>query len=198
MKCVAFEEKRLNRWTPPYIVQPKYDGDRCRAVKLDNGNFLLLSSEENIIVSCPHINQLFDDNSSTLPPEFDGELYAHHLYKEGGHELIHGIVSRTVNLHPRYQEMQFHLFDVVNSDPQYKRLAQVRDFPINDDRLVKAPFWICNTLDEITKVYDQIINLGYEGIIVRNFENYYERKRSTTIMKFKPKQEDEYEIVGFC
>lgn len=197
MKCVAFEEKRLNRWTPPYILQPKYDGDRCRAVKLDNGNFLLLSSEENIIVSCPHINQLFDDNSSILPDEFDGELYAHHLNKEGGHELIHSIVSRTVNLHPRYQEMQFHLFDIVNSDPQYKRLAQVRNFPINDDRLVKAPFWICNTLDEITKVYDQIISLGYEGIIVRNFENYYERKRSTMIMKFKPKKEDSYEIIGF-
>jgi len=47
------------------------------------------------------------------------------------------------------------------------------------------------------KVFDEIINLGYEGIIVRHKLAMYERKRSTWVMKFKPKKEDEYEIVGW-
>jgi DNA ligase-1 len=191
MKCVPFEEKRLAKWTPPYIVQPKYDGDRCRAIKLSNGNFVLLSSEENVISSCPHINKILDDNSTNLPSELDGELYCHGM----SHELIHGIVSRSVNLHPQYMNMQYHVFDIVNGDIQAQRLIQLKQLPVLKSIFI-APYWICHNLDDITRVYDEIINQGYEGIIVRNIENYYERKRSTLVMKFKPKQQDSYEIIG--
>jgi len=67
MKAVPFETKRLDKWQPPYIIQPKYDGDRCRAVKLDNGNFLLLSS--NSLLMCGQEVMIFssDDNSRKLP-----------------------------------------------------------------------------------------------------------------------------------
>jgi DNA ligase-1 len=47
------------------------------------------------------------------------------------------------------------------------------------------------------RTFDSIINLGYEGIIIRHAQAPYERKRSTMIMKFKPKKEDDYEIVGY-
>ena len=36
MKCYPFEEKRLAEWNPPYICQPKYDGVRCRAIRVYN------------------------------------------------------------------------------------------------------------------------------------------------------------------
>ena len=60
-----------------------------------------------------------------------------------------------------------------------------------------APFWVCDTLDEVTNAYDAIIKEGYEGIIVRNCEGLYETKRSTWVMKFKPKKKDKYKIVGY-
>jgi DNA ligase-1 len=192
MKCYPFEEKRLAKWTPPFILQPKYDGDRCRAIKLSNGNFVLLSSEENIISSCPHINTSLDDNSTNLPSELDGELYCHTM----PHESIHGIVSRTVNLHPDFQLIHFHIFDIVNEEIQARRLVTLNKLDFNSPFIEKSPYWICNNLDEITRTYDELIKLGYEGIIVRNIENYYERKRSTLVMKFKPKQQDEYEIIN--
>ena len=56
MKCVPFEEKRLAKWKPPYIVQPKFDGNRCVNEPLENTS-LLLSSEENLFFSVPHINE---------------------------------------------------------------------------------------------------------------------------------------------
>ena len=37
MKASPFEEKRLTKWNPPYIIQPKYDGFRCRAIPLMTG-----------------------------------------------------------------------------------------------------------------------------------------------------------------
>jgi len=64
------------------------------------------------------------------------------------------------------------------------------------DPLIKSPYWLAEDLEGIMRIYDNLINLGYEGIIVRHYAGPYERKRSTLVMKFKPKKEDEYEIVG--
>jgi len=75
MKCYPFEEKRLAKWQPPYIVQPKYDGVRCRAVPIPGGGYILLSSEENVIYSVPHILDWL--NRVQLTTELDGELYCH-------------------------------------------------------------------------------------------------------------------------
>ena len=198
MKCVPFEEKRLAKWIPPYIVQPKYDGDRCRNEPLDGlrNEVLLLSSEENPFSSVPHINQqLLDSGLSQLP--LDGELYNHDLFLEGGHELIHSIASRTVNLHPRHQELDYIIFDLkMIGETQLTRMSTLKK--LHDLINVKiAPFYICNTLDDIKKIYDELIGFGYEGIVIRHLQNLYEEKRSTWLMKFKPKRSDTYMIVGW-
>lgn len=192
MKCYPFEEKRLSKWEPPYIVQPKYDGVRCRAVRTANG-YILLSSEENLIFSVPHINIALD-HIPNLNLELDGELYCHGK----SFEDIFSITSRTQNLHPDHKYVKFHLFDICEeSQIQYIRLKEVLKFKDVCHEIVVAPFRLCNNLDDVTRYYDELIAQGYEGIIVRNLNNYYERKRSTLVMKFKPKKEDEYAITGF-
>ena len=192
MKAVPFEEKRLLKWSPPFIVQPKYDGIRCRAIPLENGEYLLLSSEENPIFSVPHINKSL--NKLNLGTELDGELYCHGM----SFEEIVSITSRTVNLHENRSFISFHIFDVVNQEPQVGRLLYIVKNINLMPHLIVAPYFMCNSLDDIMKVYDNLIKQGYEGIIVRHLNNYYERKRSTWIMKFKPKKEDIYESVGWA
>jgi len=195
MKAVPFEEKRLLKWRPPFIVQPKYDGDRCKAYPLESG-YLMLSSEENPFYSVPHIQDAL--TSSGIKMTLDGELYNHSIHKGGGHEAVHSIVSRTVNIHPRYQEMQYHIFDVETDEPQLKRLVHLENIKkMQIPYIVVAPFWLCETLDDIMRVYDELMDKDYEGIIVRHIDNVYQHKRSTLLMKFKPKQEDIYEIIGF-
>jgi DNA ligase-1 len=194
MKCYPFEERRLAKWEPPYIVQPKYDGVRCRAVPLNNGDFLLLSSEENPIFSVPHINKAMKE---LLPSwEFDGELYCHEM----SFEEIVSITSRTVNLHPDHNLIGYHIFDIVRENQfQGTRLAVLNSLRTElrtEPCLTMSPFWICESLDDIMRTYDKLIETGYEGIIVRHLEAFYERKRSTWIMKFKPKKEDLYDIIG--
>ena len=194
MKAYPFEEKRLLKWKPPFIVQPKFDGFRCRVVIINKISFLL-SSEENIFFSVPHLNKLFD--SMDLKEELDGELYNHEIYLEKGFEGISSICSRTINLHPDHNKMQFHMFDIINQQPQINRLLEVEKYKNISPLLKVSPFYICHSFDEILKVYDTIISNGYEGIIVREMNNFYIPKRSTSLMKFKAKAEDKYKIVGF-
>ena len=190
MKAYPFEEKRLAKWEPPYIVQPKYDGVRCRAVPVESG-YLLLSSEENVIFSVPHIN--LELKSTGLRQELDGELYCHEL---SFNEIL-SITSRTVNIHSEHKLISFHCFDLINDRPQHTRLVDLIKLKnLKLKHFEVSPFWICDTFDEVMKVYDKLINLDYEGMIVRHKDNPYERKRSTLVMKFKPKKEDTYEILG--
>jgi ATP-dependent DNA ligase len=196
MKAYPFEEKRLAKWSPPYIVQPKYDGDRCKAYFNTDAGYLLATSEDNPFFSVPHIQEELD--RSGLDLTLDGELYNHELCKFGGHELIHSIVSRQVNLHKDYQLMQFHVFDIEMAGSQLDRMVKLetlRNLKLRS--IVIAPFWICQSLDDIKHVYDKLLAAGYEGIIIRNINNVYEYKRSTMMMKFKPKKTDTYTIIGY-
>ena len=197
MLCYPFEEKRLFKWEPPYLVQPKYDGDRCVTQKFSNGR-LLLSSEENVFSSVPHIQDAIDKLGSYLP-DLDGELYDHDLYLQGGHELIYSIVSRTSNLHPDYQQIKFHLFDTKDKESlQFDRIKTLLDLKRSlPPELVVSPLWVCNSLDEVKKIYDKLISQNYEGIIVRHINGPYVERRSTYIMKFKPKRSDTYTIIGW-
>lgn len=198
MKAYPFEENRLAKWKPPYIVQPKYDGDRGVDHPQWNGNHLLVTSEDNPVWSVPHINEAL--LNLNCPKRLDGEFYNHDIFLEGGHELIHSIVSRTVNFHPRYKEMEFHIFDYQDmKKPQMARTIELDKLREKiKTPLVISPYWICNSLDEVKRVYDEIIGMKYEGIIVRNIYGMYEiDKRSRWMMKFKPKKKDTYSIIGW-
>ena len=194
MLCYPFEEKRLAKWSPPYIVDPKLDGERARPVPT-KVPFLprpLLSSELNPFnFAVPHIIKAIEEQ---IPPklEVDGELYRHGM----SFEEIHSIVSRSKNLHQDHLSMEYHIFDVVTEDPQYERIAMVRQLELKPP-LFKVERFFCETFDEVMRAYDMILEQGYEGIVVRHIDNLYVRKRSTFMMKFKPKKEDNYTILGY-
>lgn len=206
MLCYPFEEKRLQRWSPPYLVQPKLDGERCRdsAEQFFNGYYapLLVSSELTPILSLPHLTTELKELHSSLRRSLssylsgyrvDGELYVHGLT----FEEIHSRVSRTVNPHPDASSVELHVFDLWNcSKPQFERttylLKMAKHFP---PHIKLVPTRFCETLNEILRAYDSFIGEGYEGIIIRQFENLYVPRRSTHVMKFKPKKEDTYVIT---
>lgn len=197
--AMPFEERRLlnqgrfqTRWEPPYLMQPKLNGERCRAI-VQNNTCLLLSSTEELIQSVPHIQQAC---LNTLPTgEYDGELYVHGFtWAE-----IHGIVSRTTNLHENYEAMEFHIFDLPSSKaPQLVRYIDLQRLVRNSHspclKLVDCK--VAHNLTEVYNLYDQWIDAGYEGFIIRELSSPYVRRRSGAMMKFKPKATDQYEIVG--
>lgn len=195
MLCYPFEEKRLSKWSFPVFVQPKLDGVRCRAVPYQH-DWIMLSSEEKEITSCPHIlNELYSIPRH-LWMELDGELYCHGQT----FEQISSVTSRTKNLHHEHSGMEFHVFDAVSEYlTQHDRFILLKELFVEHStrNLKRVETYQAMNLSEIMELNDSFIKNGYEGIVVRKFNNSYVRKRSTEMMKFKPTKSDWYEIIGW-
>jgi len=201
------DTKRLEKWNPPYIVQPKLDGERCRALGESVTNYevpelgpvrvaSLFSSEENTFnLTVPHILMAYISvcRKFNYFPELDGELYSHGLT----FEEIHSIVSTSrVSLHPDYQKIEFHYFDLIEEGPQFKREINLQALKLPYP-FVRVPVYLAEDLKDIMNCYHDILDQGYEGIVVRHIDNLYIRRRSTFMMKFKPKKSDIYPICGW-
>lgn len=183
-----------NSW--PVIMHPKLDGERSRRLELPNHNNILISSTEDIIFFMEHIQDEFLRLSKVANLEYDGELYRHGWT----FEQIHSVVSRTVNRHPDSHLMQFHIFDYCDeSTHQIKRtinLAKIAQ-EFKSDIIKFVPYYLAYSFEEVMRYYELFLSQGYEGMIIRHIEAPYVRKRSTFMMKFKPKKKDRYRIIGW-
>ena len=192
MLAYPFEEKRLAKWNSQFLIQPKLDGDRCRAKFDEFGKVTLLSSEENIITSVPHIvDQL--EQMGYKDFELDGELYNH----GASHQLIHGTVSRTVNLHPEFENISYNVFDVVTGDAQLVRSNWLDTKFTEAPNVKKVETLAGEDIEDVMKALEYFTNDGYEGVVLRHPMAPYVRKRSTMMMKFKPRRDDFYTIIGY-
>lgn len=191
-----FEERRFLdpkfQWRFPVVVQPKLDGERCRAV-INCGKATLFSSECNEIISVLHINKQIEDVAKQFSlPELDGELYKPGLdFSE-----IHSIVSRKENIHEQSELMELHIFDFVSDIQQIVRLNQLTYYKgLNEGPIKLVPNTIAYNMTEIMTAYNHYLDLSYEGIIIRHINAPYVRKRSRFMLKFKPKKDDYYKII---
>lgn len=196
MLCYPFEEKRLYKWGAPWYIQRKLDGERCRAI-CNNQHVQLISSEGHEFKFLPHINEALG-RLFLQGVELDGELYNHGIpFNE-----IHSIVSRKVNPHPEYALVEYHIFDIVNQNPQANRFNELErlwdyiKYKGASEEIKWVPPVMVVNMDQVMHFFDISCEEGYEGFVIRDKSNLYTRKRSTQIMKFKPHKEDVYEVVG--
>lgn len=195
MLCYPFEEKRLERWGYPVMVQPKLDGERARlAFDAALGYCFWSSTEELVNFAVPHLLEAINRRGLPFGTHLDGELYAHGL----SFEEIHSIVSRRKTIHPDHSMIEYHVFDVLIPDcPQYLRMLRLDQLSSSFPTGIKlVPTRSAHSLDEIWAINSHYLAEGYEGIVVRKPNNLYIPRRSTELMKFKPKQEDSYPVVG--
>lgn len=203
MLAYPYEEKRLDKWAKPYIVQPKLDGERCRA-EIKDGKVNLLSSSDTLINSVPHINDVLEILAQILKLgdiEFDGELYCHEME----FDEIHSIVSRQYEStrHEDYLKISYHIFDIVSEEIQFDRTMTLAGLShvissIKNYYIHIVPYHLVHSHEKVMNLLNTYHNENkYEGIIVREFNAPYVRKRSTFMMKFKPKKVDYYKIVRF-
>lgn len=198
MLAYKYDERRLRKWKPPWIVQPKFNGERCRAIVFRLG-VNLFSSGAKGMNSVPHIKvqlqKAFLEYKGPLPVELDGELYKHGMLVD----KIHSRARRTVNLHEDHEALDYHIFDVISSDPQYKRLElldSLRPALELQPSLYVSQTWEVATQLDIERFYNRCLNNGFEGLIFRNADAPYIRAKTPMLMKLKPRELGEFTIIG--
>lgn len=194
MLATMFTERLFDKMPKPVYIQPKIEGDRLRAVLFRNGDTRLLSSGGNERVSIPHIHTELRKVRRTLGIELDGEVYRHGMK----HSEIRSIISRTKNLHPDHEQMEYHIFDIINTTiSQDLRLTALTEFFENNKfkylRLV--PTVMVNNIQEVQEYYTGFLRLGYEGIIIRNLYSTYRRQKCTSLLKLKPRVSEFFMII---
>lgn len=96
--------------------------------------------------------------------------------------------------------MQFQLFDVAIDDETVldDTRMKVINYYFDGKDIVEVPHFEDTFTDEnVTKYMKMMLDLGYEGLMVKVPGHPYVFKRSKMIFKHKPLIDDEFEIVGF-
>ena len=195
MLAHPYEDKRVKTW--PIAAEPKIDGVRVIA-PVDNGQCSGLYSRRGIPFPAfdflrPKIDRLFRGGSFIL----DGEMTAG--------DIFNVTVGSARRLTEDAKDAVYNLFDIV---PMNVWLGQAQSTPYLERRelLTKyakgkvfpmIPMKLCHNHDEIEEYYQEQRELGFEGIILKEVNHLYVKKRSHSWMKIKAQNTMDVKITGF-
>jgi DNA ligase-1 len=177
----------------PALAQPKLDGHRCTS-QYENRAVTMWSRTRKPILTIPHIVETLENCG--LADRFDGELY-NHEYKENFEDLTSLITPDEPQ--EGYENIQYHVYDLALPNlTNYERHLLLESwrpkFEGTPVHIVETR--IVNSKEELLQAYEDFMEMGYEGAIVRNFEGKYVYKRSYDLQKVKIFDDDEFRVVG--
>lgn len=176
----------------PAYAQPKLDGIRCIAI-LKDSKCTLWSRTRKPITSVPHIVAEIEANFSE-DIVLDGELYNQEFKKNFEH-IVH--LVRQEEPDAAHTDVQYHIYDMVNADPFFKRNAAIENvFASKDFKYLKRVITYIMLEGEHKDFFDRFVKEGYEGAMVRNTSSLYVNKRSYDLQKVKEFDDAEFEIIG--
>jgi ATP-dependent DNA ligase len=203
-KTQYFEPMLASKWedskdkiTYPIFSQPKLDGIRCVVTK--DGMF---SRNGKPIISAPHIRESLDDIFDVYPDLIlDGELYADKFAND--FNKIVSLVKKTkptdTDLKESKKNIQYWIYDLPDNDIQFgercERLHELfENYNSFSKHCVEVETDICNDEDEVMGLYEEYVDNGFEGQMLR-LNKEYENKRSKSLMKHKSFVDEEYTIL---
>ena len=183
----------INKIQFPVLVLPKIDGARMLNV---NGKATGRSLKS-------YKNKLLTETFSV--PEFsglDGELAVGDITSPSLCRDTTSMVN-TINLH--IQGLKWYLFDLSNRpDLDYFNRHQVlynlvEDLPPHLQSLVDViPYRLVNNKQELSNLYEEYVEQGYEGVVIRSIQGKYKHGRGTvnegSYLRMKP-QSDKDAII---
>jgi len=182
----------LAKATYPAIASPKLDGIRCL---MKDGVALSRTLKP---IPNKHIQEWASKYAKELNG-FDGEL----IVGDPTSSTVYRDTNSFVMSHDKVGEFNYYVFDMWShiEDPYQDRLADLSLTALDLDELVVLGFSVCNNLEEVLTYENNMLNLGYEGIILRNPEGMYKYGRCTikenNSFKIKRFEDAEATIIGF-
>ena len=180
------------------LIQPKLDGERCLARTEYAEDVSLTTSTGLRFTHLNHIKSalytwIFNKHSGLT---LDGELYRHNT----PFEWIHSVASQEITPHEEEESLEYHVFDIkIHGYTQTERLSLLEiifdGVPANSPIKLVPTKEVANNYQLVEEEINLAVSQAYEGIIIRHQLGEYEEKRSSWVMKFKPRSFDQYPIV---
>jgi ATP-dependent DNA ligase len=185
-------------------MSPKLNGARCIATK--DGLFTRTGEE---YLSIPHIHEDLKPFFELYPNAIlDGELYNYELRQQLNElmKLVRKTVKITVEeLLESAEKVQYHVYD--GYIPDDKDLGESVSYDERHDwihtELDKTSFYYrpvpCTTItdeEQLMKYFNDLLEEGQEGVMLRKTTAGYENKRSKNLLKLKSESDDECEILA--
>jgi len=192
---------KINLDKGEWLLQCKFNGMRCIATK--DG---LFTRKGEKYISCPHIQNslkpFFEKHPNAV---LDGELFNNDLRQQLNE--ISKLIRKTVHItsedlerskklvhyyiydgygfgldkeHPYHERKQWIDSNVIG---EYTHVAKVDDYDVKDQ-------------NELNKHYQSFVDQGHEGVILRKKNMEYQNKRTKDLLKVKPEDDDEANIIN--
>jgi DNA ligase-1 len=180
----------------PCAGQYKFDGGRGPSV-LENKKATLWTRTRKPIYSVPHIiKELTDVSKKFGDNKLDGELY-NHAFKDNFEHIIH--LFRQTEPVEGHTDVQYHIYDMVSTNPFSMRSDRIKELLKGGYQyLLRVRTVILKDEAEVVAFHDEAVELGYEGIMLRNLDDsgYEEGHRSDNLLKVKIFEDAEFKILG--
>jgi DNA ligase-1 len=164
--------KWINVWG-----QPKLDGMRCLAYKLNN-EIILKSRDGKMIENMDHIKLALKDLHDGFI--LDGELYSHGLSFQENMKLIKKYRPGET------EKISYHVYDnVQNKEFSFRYLDLFTCFEAKDPIKIVKTVQLANE-DDLKTFHEQNLKEGYEGSMLRHSDSEYKMNgRSASLLKYK-------------
>ena len=205
----------------PHYSQPKLDGIRCIVRK--EGDTLVGRTRNGKEIECiPHILKSLNGFFLAYPTAIlDGELYNHDL--RDNFNKITSLVRKQKPIQSEkmsdkvfakkvseYKErlaeaedtIQYHVYDaprlndVINEKQSFDyRIDELKANLVQNKHIILVETNEVYSKGNLNSLYEQYLEQGYEGQMVRKSSSSYENKRSTSLLKRKEFIDAEYKVV---
>ena len=182
----------------PVRVEPKLDGLRCIAIKLE-GTVTMFTRSGNVLETLPKI-KLALEKAQWDEFVLDGEIMG-----ETWNESASIVMSHKKGKDD--SSMIFHVFDAmpfIDWKDQVSELTLMNRVELVDELVIKCdnsvvkqvPGRLANNQEELLGMYAAETSAGFEGVMLKDLDAPYLFKRSSNIKKLKPTMTFEGVIVG--
>jgi DNA ligase-1 len=193
---------RVNFDEDKWGAQSKYNGICCLATK--DG---LFSRKGKPFISVPHIQKALEPFFQKYPNSvLHGELF-NDEYRQQLNEIVK-LCRKTIHisnddLDKSEKLIRYYIYDgyFPDLDLGENRPYEIRKFWIDGDVIGKykytehVPTIIIDSVETLSNEFQQRLDRGDEGLILRKMDMPYEHKRSKNLLKYKPIDDDEADIL---
>jgi DNA ligase 1 len=205
------DQKEIEGWDRIYCEE-KYDGVRVIALGDREKGFQFYTRAFNELNKAKlsriesELIQILHNANIVGEVFFDGELTDLNRKSVSGKvtQILKGTAPDNID-----KDFLFNVFDLEKSEvlkigkgttPFIKRRQELEflmGFLKEESKVKLARQWVVNSMDEVNKIYEEIVALGGEGVILKSSHHVYECKRSKSWVKLKEVKDLDLEIVGW-